>query len=294
MRETVGLGFATEEAVDAVHFSLHELGVQYDVRWRHSRRRQIGTHGLVGVHALPPDELVQLAESAVDRDSRKRSAIRTSPGRARRPSTFRRTCRYAVGRCVWHQDPGPRRCRAPPSHGAASTVRGDAVSPGNSTPSPSAPGSRSTWPREREPETSNTATGIRAPRHLVAFQSGIPRGPQHRALDIGQFVDTETLSEPTSASTCSASEPLAVEERQHQRTERRQKTERLSAIPLAIDLKGLVFYPKAEFESRGVRSSGHVGRVRSPSLVRSWPTVARRGVSASPSGFDSVDGRGLT
>ena len=31
VRETVDLGFATEEAVDAVHFALHELGVQYDV-----------------------------------------------------------------------------------------------------------------------------------------------------------------------------------------------------------------------------------------------------------------------
>ena len=31
VRETVDLGYATEEAVDAVHFALQELGVQYDV-----------------------------------------------------------------------------------------------------------------------------------------------------------------------------------------------------------------------------------------------------------------------
>ncbi|MGH9133591.1 MAG: protein kinase domain-containing protein, partial [Ilumatobacteraceae bacterium] len=30
VRETVDLGFATEDAVDAVHFALHEIGVQYD------------------------------------------------------------------------------------------------------------------------------------------------------------------------------------------------------------------------------------------------------------------------
>ena len=42
VRETVDLGFATEEAVDAVHFALQELGVQYDVERRNAGRRRSG------------------------------------------------------------------------------------------------------------------------------------------------------------------------------------------------------------------------------------------------------------
>ena len=67
VRETVDLGFATEEAVDAVHFALHELGVQYDVGDETPVAVRSGPSGLVGVYALPPNELVELAESAVER-----------------------------------------------------------------------------------------------------------------------------------------------------------------------------------------------------------------------------------
>ena len=54
VRETVDLGFATEEAVDAVHFALHELGVQYDVDRDTPVAVRSGPSGLVGVYALPP------------------------------------------------------------------------------------------------------------------------------------------------------------------------------------------------------------------------------------------------
>ena len=40
VRETVDRGYATEEAVDAVHFALQELGVSYEVDPEHSGRRQ--------------------------------------------------------------------------------------------------------------------------------------------------------------------------------------------------------------------------------------------------------------
>ena len=40
VRETVDLGFATEEAIDAVHFALQEIGVQYDVDPPNACRRR--------------------------------------------------------------------------------------------------------------------------------------------------------------------------------------------------------------------------------------------------------------
>ena len=63
VRQTVDLGYATEEAVDAVHFALQELGVQYDVDAGTPVAARPGSQGPVGVYAVPPDELMELAES---------------------------------------------------------------------------------------------------------------------------------------------------------------------------------------------------------------------------------------
>ena len=57
---------------------------------------------------------------------------------------------------------------------------------------------------------------------------------------------TARRCDPTSASTCSASEPPAVRRRDPVR-----RPDTIRAIPLTVDLKGLVFYPKAEFEAAG-------------------------------------------
>ena len=59
VRETVDLGFATEEAIDAVHFALQELGVQYDVDPGTPVAVRSGPYGPVGVYALPPNELME-------------------------------------------------------------------------------------------------------------------------------------------------------------------------------------------------------------------------------------------
>ncbi len=45
LRQTVDLGYATEEAVDALHFALQELGVQYDVDAGNTGRGQTGIAG---------------------------------------------------------------------------------------------------------------------------------------------------------------------------------------------------------------------------------------------------------
>ena len=62
LRQTVDLGYATEEAVDAVHFALQELGVQYDVDEGTPVAARSGPQGSVGVFALSPNKLIELAE----------------------------------------------------------------------------------------------------------------------------------------------------------------------------------------------------------------------------------------
>ena len=71
LRQTVELGYATEEAVDAVHFALQELGVQYDVDAGTRVAARPGSQGPVGVYALPSER--------VDRRSPNRPRRETSP-----------------------------------------------------------------------------------------------------------------------------------------------------------------------------------------------------------------------
>ena len=150
VRETVDLGFATEEAIDAVHFSLHELGVQYDVGGDTPVAVRSGPNGLVGVHALPPDDLVQLAESAIDRRLTE----------AECDSYFSGSCPVIIdvpanlplhgdASSYGNSDPGLASVGGHDDHMMASTFAATTASPANSTPSPSAPGSRSISPRAR-------------------------------------------------------------------------------------------------------------------------------------------------
>ena len=151
VRETVDLGFATEEAIDAVHFSLHELGVQYDVGDDTPVAVRSGPNGLVGVHALPPDELVQLAESAVERrltDAECDSYFAGScPATIDVPENL--PLRGGV-ELLWHQRSRPACVGGHDDHhGGEHLARRRRFRPRNSTPSPSAPGSRSTSRRAR-------------------------------------------------------------------------------------------------------------------------------------------------
>ena len=67
VRETVELGFATTESVDAVHFALQELGVPYDVDPATPVAVRPGPYGPVGVYAMQPNELMAIGESATRR-----------------------------------------------------------------------------------------------------------------------------------------------------------------------------------------------------------------------------------
>ncbi len=64
---TADLGYATEAAVDSVHWALHELGVQFDVDENTETAVRSGPRGLSGVYVYPPAELVAFAERTIDR-----------------------------------------------------------------------------------------------------------------------------------------------------------------------------------------------------------------------------------
>lgn len=65
VKSTAHLGFATPEAVDAIHWSLQELGVTYPVTDSTPRYVRLGPSGAAGVWGLPVDQLTRLAEKSV-------------------------------------------------------------------------------------------------------------------------------------------------------------------------------------------------------------------------------------
>ena len=67
VRSTNDLGYATEEAIDSLHWALQERGVPYPVGADAVVTIRSGPTGLTGVFPLPPAELVALAEGSTDR-----------------------------------------------------------------------------------------------------------------------------------------------------------------------------------------------------------------------------------
>ncbi len=67
VKSTADLGFATEEAVDSLHWSLQRIGVQFPVGADARTAVRSGPTGLTGVFLLPPADLVGLAEEATAR-----------------------------------------------------------------------------------------------------------------------------------------------------------------------------------------------------------------------------------
>ena len=65
VKSTADLGFATPDAVDAVHWSLHELGATYPVDGTTPAYVRRGPNGAVGVWGLPVDALTSLVLETV-------------------------------------------------------------------------------------------------------------------------------------------------------------------------------------------------------------------------------------
>ncbi len=67
VRSTAKLGYAMPEAVDAVHWALQEMGVQYDVGPDTLTATRFGPAGVHGVWVLPVEDLMRLAQASTAR-----------------------------------------------------------------------------------------------------------------------------------------------------------------------------------------------------------------------------------
>jgi DNA-binding SARP family transcriptional activator/ABC-type glycerol-3-phosphate transport system substrate-binding protein/tRNA A-37 threonylcarbamoyl transferase component Bud32 len=247
LRQTVDLGYATEEAVDAVHFALQELGVQYDVDAATRVAARPGSQGPVGVYVLPPIELMELAESTGPRaftdsecqafffgacpseldvpdDLELQRGLDAYAGTDPQPLTG-----TTVTICVCGGidiDAGLARELNTIGERTGIQVVLTPVDPGNTL-------------------NSDLDEPVQRP-DVVMFPNEIPDWAHDRAIDIAEFVNPDTLRSDfgdyllrfaTSDSASSASIGDGP----------------IRAVPTTVDPKGLVFYPRAEFLKAGYR-----------------------------------------
>ena len=195
VRETVDLGFATEEAVDAVHFALQELGVQYDVDPGTPVAVRPGPHGPVGVYALPPNELMETRRGRRPRtltdaecEAFLSGACPAADRRAREPAAARR-----VG-LVRRDRPGPQALA-----GTSVTISASGLDADTQASSASSAEfiDRTGIAVEFDPDEARTTLDFEPDepdRRPDVFVGGaIPAWAEARAMDIGRFVDPETL-----------------------------------------------------------------------------------------------------
>ena len=246
VRETVDLGFATEEAIDAVHFALQELGVQYDVDPGTPVAVRSGPYGPVGVYALPPNELMKLAESAVQRTLTDaeceavlfdpcpadvdvpenlplRGGLDSYGATAHGPARAGGHDRHALGDRM-ERDQGfvrelARVHRPDRDHGRVHRRRSS--------------GSTRLGPRRAQSPPGRRSSAARS-RH----------GPRRVRLDISRFIDPETLRSDFGEYLLGAGTLTAESAAHWPRTARSRRSR------LTIDLKGLVFYPEGRVRAR--------------------------------------------
>ncbi len=191
---TADRGYALPEAIDAIHWALQELGVQYDVTPDTPTAARFGPGGVRGVWVLP----VERADEPRRRgDRRERSPSRSAAGTSTPPAA-RRPCPWTSSTSA-ARTPTPMPCRSTrPRSSSASRTTPTRRASGSATSMPSASstaspsgcnGSRSTRRRvDAEPPWSGTpmSTCSTAPRS--------PRWPlPARCSTFGPFIDEAQL-----------------------------------------------------------------------------------------------------
>jgi DNA-binding SARP family transcriptional activator/ABC-type glycerol-3-phosphate transport system substrate-binding protein/tRNA A-37 threonylcarbamoyl transferase component Bud32 len=246
LRQTVDLGYATEEAVDAVHFALQELGVQYDVDAATRVAARPGSQGPVGVYVLPPKELIELAESSVSRtltDSECQEFLSGAcPAEVEVPEDLE------LQRGLDAYAPADLQL---PLEGTTVTIclcnnfELDTYMAREFLAFTERTGIKiETTPLSVEDAQNLVPAEPERRPDVVVFNQQIPEWSDNRAIDIAQFVDPATLRSDfgnflLSFGTSDTSESASA------------GNQAVRAIPIALQPKGLVFYPKAEFQKAG-------------------------------------------
>ena len=245
VRETADLGFAVPDAVDAIHWALQDLGVQYDVGPGEPVAVRAGPTGPTGVHVMPVAELVAFAEASVERRLTEEECARTPTG----PSVCPAATAIPTELVVDGYEPSGETDR--PLAGTTVTLASFALEPEPGLLAELAVFTRRTGIAVDLAENTTpadlariTAGEIARPDVFAATGPIVPEWARSQALEVDAFIDIGTLradfgdyllGRPSTMP--GAAVPDSVET--------------VSAIPIDLDVKGLVFYPRDTFEAAG-------------------------------------------
>ena len=245
VRETVDLGFATEEAVDALHFALQNLGIQYDVDAGTPVAVRPGPDGPVGVYALPPGELMAFAASSVQRtltDAECRAVLSdTCPADIDVPE--RLPLQDGMG-SYGATATGPNALAGTTVRFSAGALSEDQAFALQLAAFADRTGITVEFMRDEAQAPLDSALDERNRRPDVVEATSVPAWAASRALDVSRFIDPAVLRSDFGALLLSTRTPAL-------RGGELPPGAPVSAIPLRMGLKGLVFYPKAEFDEAG-------------------------------------------
>ena len=245
VRETVDLGFADEDAVDAVHFALQQLSVQYDVTPETAVAIRSGPKGLAGVYALTPAALIGLADAAVERRLTDEECEPVLSGPCPNAVDIPVDLPLRNGIAAYGAtSPGPMALAGTTVTVAAAALRAEAG-------------------LVRQFEDFTQRTGVRVDlvsntgEGLTAIASGdldlpdaiswggpVPEWAEGRAMDLGRFIDHEKLRSDFGDYALNISFDA-------QASDLAQPNEVAYGVPIDADVKGLMFYPKSAFAAAG-------------------------------------------
>jgi len=240
LRQTANLGYATEEAVDAVHFALQELSVQYPVDDSTPVTARPGRAGPVGVYVLPPSKLMHIAESAATRSLTPEECAQF----------LSKACPAEVA------IPDDLQLRGGLDAYGARGMAGTTVTVYRNFDVDSGAVHEFTDFEQRtgihieiiDPEAAAVVSfEVPEPNHrpdIYAFGRDMPTWAQTRALDLAQFMEADQLQSDFGDFLLSFGDPMTA-------TGDRAKQDAIRAIPFDVVLKGLVYFPKREFEQAG-------------------------------------------
>jgi ABC-type glycerol-3-phosphate transport system substrate-binding protein len=250
IRETADLGFADEDAVDAVHFALQQLSFQYDVVPDTPVAIRSGPKGLTGVDAVSPAELVRFAADATERRLTDDECRPVYGGPCPEAVDVAADLPLRNGLDAYGSRPaGPTALAGTKVTVAAASLRAE-------------PG----LVREFDAFTERTGIAVELVSNtgegMTAIASGdidlpdtivwggpLPEWAADRQLDLGRFLDHATLradfgdhalnwgSVRRNGSVGSVGDDTP--------------NEVAFSVPIDLDTKGLVFYPKSAFDAAG-------------------------------------------
>jgi len=244
VRETADFGYAIPDAVDAIHWALQALGVQYDVGSAAPVTVRAGPIG-PGVYVMPVADLVAFAEGSIERRLTEDDCARIPAPLPACPTAAAIPIELVV---EGYEPPGDTD-RA--LTGTTVTLANFALQPEPGLLAELAAFTERTG-IEVELAENTTPTDlarmmageIARPDVFAATGPIVAEWARSRAIGLDAFVDIETLradfgdyllGRPTTA-------PGGVVP---------ERVETVSAVPIDLDVKGLVFYPRGAFEAAG-------------------------------------------